>query len=79
MRKIERLRREALATCKFCGHKMGRFRTLASRDDGVAVVRVAHCRVCDKQVAIDSCPMANGIEIGGEAVSLDCEADSRFV
>jgi hypothetical protein len=72
MRKIERLRLEALESCRFRGHKMGQFITLASRN-GQALVRVAYCTMCNKQVAIDSHPTPNGIEIGGEAVALECE------
>lgn len=72
MRKIERLRLEALEACRYHGHDMGRFVTYTP------CIRYAHCKVCDKQVVIDSYPAPNAIDIGGEAVALDCGSESRF-
>lgn len=74
MRKIERLRLEALKACRFRGHKMRRFRT--SR--WYPTMRYTTCTVCGMEVTIDSHPAPNGIEIGGEAVALDCGDPSRF-
>jgi hypothetical protein len=34
---------------------------------------IAECKVCGKEVICDTEPQANGIEIHGDAVALDCE------
>lgn len=69
MRKIERLKKEALESCKLRGHNMKRF----IRHDYWPTVRYAHCRNCGRQVVVNSRPQPNGIEIGGEAVALNCK------
>lgn len=74
MRRIERLRLEALESCTFRGHDMGRFKT----HDYWKTMKCAHCKVCDMQVAVNSNPAPNDIDIGGEAVALDCGDGSRF-
>lgn len=63
MRKIEELKREALESCKFRGHKMKRFLDF----DGLSV---SVCKICEMEVAV--IPHPYGIEIGGEAVALHC-------
>jgi len=65
MQKIERLKREALKSCRFRGHKMKRF--LDYTDLSVSV-----CKICEMEVAVIPHPSPNGIEIGGEAVALHC-------
>jgi hypothetical protein len=74
MRKIERLRREALESCQYRGHDMSPFRT----HDYWTKKRYANCKVCGMQVVINSRPAPNEIDIGGEAVSLDCGSESWF-
>lgn len=66
MRKIERLRKEALESCKFRGHHMGLFCRLFKHWWN------SKCKVCDMKVCINDEPDPNGIEIGGEAVALHC-------
>lgn len=66
MKKMERLRLEALESCNFRGHKMRLF----SRT--YRYWWISNCRVCGKQVCLNSSPDPNGIEIGGEAVALSC-------
>jgi len=66
MKKLERLRREALESCKFRGHKMALF-----------IHKYQHCwfskcQCCGKEVTVVDNPQPNGIEIGGEAVALNC-------
>ena len=70
MREIERLKREALESCRFRGHKMGRFLTLDM--EGIAY---SQCKVCRREVAIDIYPLPNGIVISGEAVALHCRGE----
>lgn len=66
MRKITRLKRETLECCKFRGHAMSRFIT-----DG-PYIATACCFICDRTVTVNSRPLPNEIDIGGEAVALNC-------
>lgn len=66
MRKIERLKKEALESCKFRDHEMKRFINFGH-------TAISHCKLCDRSVAVDTHPLSNGIDIGGEAVALNCE------
>lgn len=68
MRRIERLRREALESCGYRGHAMGLFKT----HDYWKKIRYAHCLICDMQVMINSNPAPNEIDICGMAVACDC-------
>lgn len=67
MRKIERLKKEAMESCKFRGHKMSRFITVIENERAYAV-----CKVCHKVVCVDAKPVANDIDMGGEAVAIEC-------
>ena len=69
MGKIERLKREALESCRFRGHRMSRFTT--SR----GVVPYSRCKVCGKGVWIDPNLLPNGIVISGKAVALHCRGE----
>lgn len=66
MRKIERLRKEALKSCKFRGHQMGLFNRTHQH------YRHSICKACGMEVQITDKPIPNEIEIGGEAVALHC-------
>ena len=66
MRTIERLRREALEGCSWRGHHMRPFARLGKTS------RNAICQTCHMEVVIDSKPAPNGIDIGGEAIALNC-------
>ena len=70
MNKIEQLRKSALASCNNRGHVMGNFKNVPNGIGGK--IKYAHCKVCDKQVVIMEQPAPNDIDIGGEAVALDC-------
>ena len=67
--KIERrLKLEALESCKFRGHVMGRFK----QHDYFLNRHYAHCQRCTMQVEVNRQPMPNQTEIDGEAVALNC-------
>ena len=66
MRTIDRLKKEAIESCEFRGHIMGRFAHVAP-DSAYSI-----CRRCGAEVSVDSRPMPNEIDIGGEAVGLSC-------
>lgn len=77
MTKLERLRLEALESCRWRGHDMGQFRQADFFKD---TLRYAHCKVCGLQVVINSRPQPNEIDIGGRALAMGCadEEDSIF-
>ena len=66
MDKVEQLRKDALESCNFRGHKMNRFASLHTW------AKVSDCKVCGMTVIVNSKPAPNGIEIGGEAVAMHC-------
>lgn len=70
MTRFERLRKEALAACRYRGHRM---QITTHSILGRRVRATWRCTVCDKSVAIDTHLDPNGIDIGGEAVALECE------
>jgi len=69
MRRVERLKREALKAARFRGHTMRRFKAGWSGDK----YYTSECKVCDKQAAVIPNPGPNEIDVGGEAVALGCE------
>jgi hypothetical protein len=76
MRRIERLRIEALESCKWRKHRMNRFTHARSTWLGQPLPgrekAFSYCLDCGMTVACDTYPPPNGIDIGGEAVALDC-------
>lgn len=64
--KLKGLRKQALFSCNWRGHDMRRF---TRYDDHTYY---SHCKNCDMQVVIISAPQPNEIDIGGEAVALNC-------
>lgn len=75
MKKINRLQREALESCKFRGHDMKKFqhRKNGRMDGGFAELSFSVCKKCGMEVHCDTHPAPNGIDISGEAVALHCE------
>lgn len=65
MKRIVRLKKEALSSSLFRGHKMSRFITFKD-------CAISHCKVCGKSVVVDASPPPNGIDVGGKAVALGC-------
>ena len=74
MRKIDRLKKEALESCGFREHKMSRFehgKTGRGRNRRTALSRCTTAN-CDGWVCVDTYPPLDGIEIGGSAVAMNC-------
>jgi hypothetical protein len=63
-----RLARSARRAAKRRGHTLARFRRMAD------TASAARCSVCGAEVFVDARPAPNGIDIGGEAVALNCPA-----
>jgi hypothetical protein len=70
MKRYNILKREALASCKARDHVMTKFEL--DSQIGSRMWATSRCKFCDMRVSINTHPMPNEIEIGGEAVALDC-------
>lgn len=66
MRKIDRLKASAKRSCELRGHNMSRFRKMGFWSN------CAECQTCKATVCVDVKPAPNGIDIGGNAVALNC-------
>lgn len=65
--KLSTLKKLAQQATKFRGHSM-----FWSEPEKDKTFQWASCRYCGKGVAIRTNPLPNEIEIGGEAVALNC-------
>ena len=68
MNKIDALRREAKRFSESRGHKMGYFKAGSYYKH----ISISFCKVCGMYVQVNPKPLPNEIEIGGNAVSLNC-------
>ena len=66
-RSLAELKREAREAAADRGHDLMHFAKVSAR------IHVAMCAKCKRQVQINTSPVPNEIDIGGEAVALDCE------
>ena len=72
MRIITRLKREAIDSCRFRGHRMGKWEILDYNGFN-KMVCASRCKNCNMEVVVDTKPLPNGIDIGGKAVALNCK------
>ena len=73
--KLRNLKNKAIEACESHGHVMQRFyRGPYSIALGVKRTYHSQCLRCNKGVTVHLKPMPNEIDIGGEAVALNCEA-----
>lgn len=75
MKRINRLKVEAREACEWRGHDMKYFNTLARPNPLMGIrgtVARSYCRVCGRMVQVETHPAANSIDIGGEAVAVNC-------
>ena len=70
MTRLRRLQLEAASAARARGHTLGRFR----RD---RYGSIAGCEVCGRRVFVTTRPAPNEIDVGGEAVAVDCHPSSR--
>jgi hypothetical protein len=66
---MQRLKKEALESCKWRGHTMNRFHTIDSTR------AISYCDYCSTSVTVNIHPMPNQIDIGGDAVALNCNKE----
>lgn len=74
MEKMRRLKLEAKKSCKNRGHKMGKFSSHLS-----AFKAEAFCmnKDCVAWVQVNTNPLPNEIDIGGDAVALSCPVEKK--
>lgn len=60
------LAHQAESAARWRGHRLGNWQNVSETS------AIAECQDCGRQVAIDTNPPANGIDIGGEVVALNC-------
>lgn len=65
-RNLEQLELEALQACEFRGHEMTAFTSLSDTR------AVATCWECKMEVMVNGKALPNEVDIGGEAVALNC-------
>ncbi len=70
MNELGQLAVEADTAATFRGHKLGFFTSLSDTKAS------ADCAVCGMGVSVNTSPPPNGIDIGGEAVALNCKDPS---
>jgi len=71
MRRIQRLKSEAREGATLRKHNLSHF-TMGKRFDAPHEVWDAVCKACGMCVQVNTHPSPNQIDIGGEAVALDC-------
>ena len=67
---FKNLKSEAHESCRFRKHHMAPFKR--TRTDLDRLSACSECRHCGMQVFVDTRPEPNSIDIGGEAVALNC-------
>lgn len=75
-RKYILLKNEATDACHNRGHILGDWKDFISENN---IIGHNECLHCNKGVQVMTHPMPNEIEIGGEAVALDCDAQTTEV
>ena len=65
--KLVELKRSASRSAKFRGHNLGAWYELGKH------ARSAKCTKCGAEVVINEKPRPNEIEVGGEAVAINCK------
>jgi hypothetical protein len=71
MKKLDSLKKSALESCIYRGHKMGKF-GFNIKAGGQGIRGSYECQRCGKRAFIDTNPAPNSIEISGEAIALNC-------
>ena len=69
MQTLSALRREAEEACVFRGHSMMWTNPWHGEHQSV---QQAECRMCTRWVQVNTRPLPNQINIGGDALAIDC-------
>lgn len=71
MRRVDRLKAEAReAATVYRGHRMKRFRRAI--DTEYHIIWRSECKICGREVDVNTNPYPNQTDISGEAVALGC-------
>lgn len=70
MRKIDRLKKDATESATWRNHTLGRWHHYKSEN---RIVAISDCVKCNRTAVINTNPMPNEIDIGGEAVAVNCD------
>jgi hypothetical protein len=65
----DELKSSAEESANWRGHELGEW----SRHSWKPRISIANCIHCNMQVAVNIAPLPNEIDIGGEAVALNCK------
>lgn len=76
MKPIEKLRIQALASCKWRGHDMKRFLTVKCMSGHTH--KISECKKCGAGVRVTAEPEPNDIDVGGEAVAVNCLGSAKL-
>ena len=63
---LRKLKISATTTAKFRGHKMSRWKLLREH------IQESTCKKCKMTMRVNTAPLPNEVDIGGEAVALNC-------
>ena len=72
MRKLAKLKHQAESSAEFRGHLLGPWKSNLIFPTSKRSVELAICVDCGEWVEVDTCPLPNGIEVGGTAVAVEC-------
>jgi hypothetical protein len=75
MSDFNKLKKEGLKAAAFRGHKMENW-GFTVKAGGSGIRGGAVCSKCGRGVQYDTAPPPNGIDIGGEAVALNCDVET---
>jgi len=73
MRKIDKLKKEAIECAKFRGHSMTRFTRMHHKTK----TSVSRCKKCSMTVYVQDYCLPNEIDISGQAIALTCSGESK--
>ena len=73
MKSLITLKNEALGSCNFRGHSMGKWLTVKDRK-----AATSECEICGAWVQVQTNPAANDIDIGGTAVAMGCTSAKAY-
>lgn len=76
--RVARLVAQAVDAMTWRGHEVDHDRTLTSWPEGGRLRAVLYCKNCPAQVTVDTDPLPNGIDIGGDAVAVNCPIDTQY-
>ncbi len=72
MRKLDMLKEQAEDGAEFRGHVLGPWKSNLISRTRKRTVELSICIYCGEWAEVDTCPLPNGIAVGGTAVAVEC-------